>query len=302
MNKVFQVRKKGWYIRLLKFMWDVDYEDFTHMCPLFWTTVISIILFIPWMVVAGIAKSVIAIIKVRKEAADKKRAEKEIVLKTEAEKLYQSISADSAARSKFAKEIYMKWYEDECVTPAVMQVYNTMSEKERIDLNALIQLFVKERLAIREAKRQALIDEVWKKNEARIARKQKINNILRRFKPLATLVLWLLAAATLAFAGWGIYQACIGLGKVPHKVWIKVLMWSCVVITLFLITLGLVRLDWSFLSFKLSCKGEKRLRAFLSIFVYAAKPFIWLFGGIAKIFVVTFQTIRNECPPVEWKD
>lgn len=43
--------KSAWYMRLLKFMWDYEPENFTNLCPLFWKVVLSIVVFVPWLVI-----------------------------------------------------------------------------------------------------------------------------------------------------------------------------------------------------------------------------------------------------------
>lgn len=304
MQKIFQLKKRGWYIRLLRFMWGVQYEDFTHMCPLFWLTVVSIILFIPWLVFMGIGKCVITTLDAYRTNIRKREKEKEDKENMESAALYERICIDAEARKDFAMKVYMSWYENECIprSYALVQTYR-MSEKERIDLNALVQMIVRERAEIREAKQKAIIDAYQKKQAAIIARKQRINKILRQFKPLAMFILWLLGIATIILAGWGIYEVIRAIAKVPAKIWISILLWSCFVIVLFLVIFALSKANWSFLRFRLSCEGEKRVIAFFRFFgKYIFGPPIWLFKGIAKIFVITFHTVRNECPPVEWKD
>ena len=40
---VFILKKNAWYIKMIGYMWDLQYRDFSHMCPLFWLCVFSVL-------------------------------------------------------------------------------------------------------------------------------------------------------------------------------------------------------------------------------------------------------------------
>lgn len=50
--------KSAWYMKLLKFMWHYEPENFTNLCPLFWKVVLSIVVFIPWLVIIKPIKTI----------------------------------------------------------------------------------------------------------------------------------------------------------------------------------------------------------------------------------------------------
>lgn len=64
MDKVYVLSKSAWHAKMLKWMWNLDPEDFSWMCPYFWICVLSVIVFVPYLffrylilpVLAGIEK------------------------------------------------------------------------------------------------------------------------------------------------------------------------------------------------------------------------------------------------------
>ena len=41
--------EKSWHFKLLKYMWDVNVESLTNMCPYYWSVVCSVIILIPYL-------------------------------------------------------------------------------------------------------------------------------------------------------------------------------------------------------------------------------------------------------------
>lgn len=46
---VFVLKKTSWHVRMMKYIWGLDYKDFTHMCPYWWLSVFNFVIAI-WVV------------------------------------------------------------------------------------------------------------------------------------------------------------------------------------------------------------------------------------------------------------
>jgi hypothetical protein len=42
---IFKLKKQGWHSRLMKLTWGWTYEDFSHMCPYFWLSIVNVVIF-----------------------------------------------------------------------------------------------------------------------------------------------------------------------------------------------------------------------------------------------------------------
>lgn len=53
---VFVLKKTSWHVKMMKYIWNLNYYDFSHMCPYWWLTVFNHIVFIPIFIVKSIYK------------------------------------------------------------------------------------------------------------------------------------------------------------------------------------------------------------------------------------------------------
>ena len=51
-----KLSKDAWYMKLMKFMWDLDYNNFPNLCPLFWSVVGSIVILPIYLIIAPFAR------------------------------------------------------------------------------------------------------------------------------------------------------------------------------------------------------------------------------------------------------
>ena len=48
---VFILKKNSFHVRVMKYIWNLDYHDFSHMCPYWWLSVFNFIVIVPWFVI-----------------------------------------------------------------------------------------------------------------------------------------------------------------------------------------------------------------------------------------------------------
>jgi hypothetical protein len=42
---IFTLKKDAWHAKLMKYIWNLDHTDFTHMCPYFWLSIANFFIF-----------------------------------------------------------------------------------------------------------------------------------------------------------------------------------------------------------------------------------------------------------------
>lgn len=50
--------EKSWHFKLLKYMWDVDVDSLTNMCPYYWSVVCSVIILAPYLIIRYFMKAI----------------------------------------------------------------------------------------------------------------------------------------------------------------------------------------------------------------------------------------------------
>ena len=52
-----ELSKNAWYMKMLRFMWGTGWEKFNNLCPLFWSVVLSILVFPLWIIIRPFFKT-----------------------------------------------------------------------------------------------------------------------------------------------------------------------------------------------------------------------------------------------------
>jgi hypothetical protein len=53
---VFTLSKNSYHVKMMKYIWNLNYYDFSHMCPYWWLSVVNHIIFIPFFLVREFLK------------------------------------------------------------------------------------------------------------------------------------------------------------------------------------------------------------------------------------------------------
>lgn len=293
---VFVLNKNGWYVKLNKWMWDVDYTDFSHMCPFFWLTVASILFLIPYLLFRGLITGILWLqekMKAKKEVKSIKETKERI-------ELLGKLERDPILQKDLATKLQASWDDGICLPKHYNKLWYDLSFTEQDKIRTLIEAIRAEKAAFYEAKLQREAEQREKERLAAIARKARINTILKYAKPIGKIFLWLLAAATVVLVGYLLFKGALAIAAITAKQWIftgKVLL-MLLGVAAFIIGCAYAS---NKIKFELSCKTKKRLLMVIKPFIWIAKGFIWLIKGIAKICRAIFQTVKNECPAINWK-
>lgn len=309
---VFKLKKRGWYTRLVKWMWNIDYRDFSHMCPFFWLAVLSVLILVPYSIVRaiiflcadffdGIGENV----RKAREASRERNNEKWGIVMKERRDKGRQVGTDEELLKDFAEKLYYHWDEDHCLPKDYEGVWDYVSDEKRDAIHKLIEQIREERKAVLQNRARLRAEAIERERLAMIARKARINRIVSYAKPIGKGFLILLAGASAIVVLYFLYKGFMWLTTLKAVVW-AVAGWTILALALLaLLIFGLTKVKWGTVrfEFKMSCTWKRRWTSFfMGIYKYIIYPIWWIFKGIAKIFQATFMVVKNECPAIEWED
>lgn len=168
----YTLSKNAWHARMMKYMWKLDPEDFSHMCPYFWLSFLNCLLFIPYFAIReGIMLSLKVIFYPFKLIAN--WAEKGIKRYNERMKIvHNKREARKKAKEKVRREIQIAYYK------ANPEKLLALKEKNEDKYRTIIQMIRWEsgedfrtlQDKIEEVKERLQIQEENKKMEAEAAK------------------------------------------------------------------------------------------------------------------------------------
>lgn len=202
---VFVLKRKSFWTWMMKYIWDIHYSEFSHMCPFFWLSILNILI-IPFVlfvktIFQGISLIALPLFAYLEEVlptpSNRKRA---LNAKT------TTIELNPEELEKFTlRIIHCHVLHKDSLTKEESKIYTNLSwdvyrkiqvrlSEERLKNTDHIQMLA--------AAAKAKADLEWKKT---IAAKERINKLLRIASPIGKGLLLLLAASSLVIALYGIY-------------------------------------------------------------------------------------------------
>lgn len=325
---VFKLKKNAWHAKLMKFTWNLSYNDFSHMCPYFWLSAFNLVIFPFVLIIKGLCYRVI-ILSI-KDALDsmstyfeeraikaQKEWEEELLAKIKStpsiwEELYK-IDLDEKKNRKFRKFINGAYYKsvDSETYWATIDKFNDAKDRiaklrqERANAESLKALEKMKLKAKRDAK---LVDQA-------VRNKQRINAILKYAKPIVKGLMYFVGGLIVLAAVFGLYKLVIVLANLPHKTWINfrnaaLLIGAIIVGAVILYFIVRAIIDWVVnLKFVQNYSNKPRkpsviLKVF-KIILYPFRIFLifaWLADKIGDGIVFMLQMVRDNCPAIKWED
>lgn len=256
---VFKVRKTSYHVRMMKYLWNLDYYDFSHMCPYWWLSVFNHIIILPcllihqaWRLIKTILKMLWEWVETGFEILD------DYLTRVENEKYRKSyqyfqehpeelLELKEKARQKLFEKTkkligWDGYYKlDSAYTHLSFKVsQKEIEEQERLEREKKLQKFL---TVCKEPEKDKLIEtnkfeaylvsyERQKEMEAtrlraeRIKRnKQRINKILKIVKPIMTMLAYTLGTLIGLTAVYYIFNAIVWLvkwfGDVKHTSYVS---------------------------------------------------------------------------------
>lgn len=287
----FKLKKNSVFTKMMYYIWRLKPKDFTHICPFFWISILNLFLILPVFIIKCIASGIWWIDSILSKYSSKKKT-----IRYEKEE------------TKFEEFINSKDIQTSYVQRYALAKYNDFKGCFKGDKEILYKIYISRWITsaaaseFREAVRLYTNELYNKKEEVRTLKvknenlnKLRINKIIKIAKPIGFVLLIGLALLSVFYAVYGTYKLFIFLSTVK---WAKTL--TVVGITLAAL-LGATILVLSIyyiinnVKLKIPCGVIKVLNKI-------SQPFIWIFKGIYKLFLIIFQMIKNNCPAISWQD
>jgi hypothetical protein len=224
----FKLSKSSWHAKMMKFMWNLNPTDFSHICPYFWLSVFNVLTIIPYLILrltfgllGVILKDTFQWVETyfeRKEReAYQKRMDRLVNNPKEQEKLITNSCYKTSYRllNDLRYQNYDLW----------KQVYDARTDYQ-----------LKRENAESEKKQQQ-----YKQS---IARKKRINDALKYVKPIAAVFLWVIIGILTTAVIYGIYWCIAALLNISVATWLftgKLITWAVVIVIALIILFKLFK-------------------------------------------------------------
>ncbi len=283
MTESYSINRNAWHVKMMKYIWNFDPWDFSHICPYFWLSVFNIFAIIFVFPVKSVANLFRWLINEIDDYCDKIN-ERDFMKKVSEAQLHQDkfeelLNLCDKRFNKFYDKLGWMSYK----TPELREF------REKLYLER--EKFLGEKL-FRE------YEENLKK--AAPSNKQEINNILKIVKPIAVGMLWIIGAIIGIFVGWLLYKFIIILILVPKHVWM--VMGTVLLILAIGMLIGMLiffGIKWIFSKIPCTINGQEKAKKFFgTIGIIIISPLIAIVIGV--MFVG--DLIKNNCPAIDWKN
>jgi len=322
---VFKLRKGAWYIKLMKWTWGWDHSDFRNFCPLFWITILNIVIFIPFsliklliLLIGWIGNSIYDACERKAENWSRdfahrleKMDDKAIREYFECDenpfewhriKKYQQVSRYLGTKGLFTTE----YFEDEVYRKGWEERMAQMRERY-----ILLREIEQDRLK----KAHDILAELEARKKPRKSRQQRIGELTVKIKKVATIffyvVIFFLTYAAYSLVKWMITFDWYIIGEYC----LDGLVWGCIggagLVVIYLLVKIISTGVCVFSTYCYSCEQRKRrIKAFfrpLRHLKYLGYPFLWLWmilcwigRGLTYLWDILVAIKSNNCPGIDW--
>jgi hypothetical protein len=271
-NDVYELNPHAWYFKLLNYTLGLEYTNFAYVCPLFWLTLL-VVLVSPVLLPAAF------LVRLVRGIYNRVREQDRTEFLAWADLYYHDISTNPTSLAALKKIDY--WNKK----------------------NRQIYRFIYQYLHAKDWKLwRELVDEGWihtnaEEEEKKRKKKDLINTLVKYAKPVGYIlmtVFFTLGAATIIYL---LYLLGVYLFNMKSGEWLLVMWILLGIIGLFI---GIFLVD--LISERLPDRTKERLgdigSAILRVILW---PFAWLLRQIGKFFSFLAQMVSDYCPAIRYK-
>lgn len=274
-EKIYHLKKNAWHAKLMKYMWNLRHDDFSHICPYFWLSVLNVVAIIPYFIVRILLTVIGNVFMNFLKRLD-------TITENWVDYNYMKIISSDAEIEKYARMIACnnklkhrgKWQD------LWDRFYYTAPDD-------VMSKFTKYRTKYE--------DSLFTEKNSKIERKRRINKIVKIVKPISIGILWIVGTAVSLFVLYWLYRFILWIPKGLAKInWVHVFFWF----------IGAILTSGAFLGiFALAEKGYlvmgcKTRRFFVSTGRVMILPFVKLW----ELITLIGQMIKESCPAIQWEE
>lgn len=295
---VFVLSKNSWHMKLMKWVWNLDHRDFSHICPYFWMSVLNLVIVIPlsairlllWCIKTPFSKLQTYID--RKEQANFDRWIEQLT--KDPDKIIEE-TARLCDKDYDRYEEYILTYDrkQRWGSPPYVIRSGPGTHEYWTKLDDARDAYKSEK------RRGERVREAEYYISAK-ARKAKINSIIKYVKPIAMGIVWIVLSGLALLALWGLYHFVLMISSIKGKYWLAFAeILGTVVLVILAIILLAKTIAWTYN--RISCSTMKAPR-WLRYLKYLLYPIVWLIAGTVTIWDIISTMVANSCPYIDWKE
>lgn len=297
----FKLKKDGWHMKLMNFIWGVTYKDFSHICPYWWSTLATVVFIVPLLAWTFLKKGIIYLAEKADDMVRASRDRKWERRQKEIDEFYEKIKSKdffdkivNSCDSKFKK------FKDQ------MWDYNFSNKFDsHNEYYEFRNRFFDEREKIEEQRKEKERTQEQLDRERQIKRKQTITKVLNVVKPILK-VLFVIASITAAiFVVYYAYIFISWLITLDYS-WAEFWKWDWVdIMATMLSTIlyigGLALFIYLFVKAIRFANKSSKTWCTPKWVKSIERGLIWFGTGVVTIWNIIVQMIKDNCPSIDWE-
>ena len=335
---VFVLSKKAYHCKMMKYIWNLNYFDFSHMCPYFWLTIFNHFIF---PVVFLIKESIKGVAKFAEFLADwaatleNKKIQNYIdKIAHNDENFIEELTNNSYLRKKLKSVIsdynHYDYKVRNILYDALSKTGNVLYEKKRAEeLEKDKKRYEKIKKEEKEAEEKRRKDVAFYNSEMyriqkereekqRIARKKLIVKLNSIIKPVLTVCAYILGAIVVTSVLYGFYRlfhyfaydiSAVSSKALKHNLFVSLMIVIVIASAVFigfliykLTSTITIRISLPSVNIKIPKSISRFFIKCGNLFIYIGNKFAYVFIQIGKGFSLTVQMFKIQCPAIKWKD
>jgi hypothetical protein len=287
-KEVFELNKNSWYVKMVEYTWNLSYKDFSHICPLFWLSIVSLVIFPFKFLFKEVFGTIInwifdPILKwwnnLPQYIADKEQKENEKLKTLLSDPVKWKEYCDKYLKCK--KNMFTDlWYN------------NIINYDQYKEISTLRTSYLNSLPIIQQKKKET--------------NKERINRIVKVVKPFSKILLTIGSVIGGIAALWFTYYAINRIINSDFIYWFIMrtiaTLSKITLASLYQTLLIIAAVIFTIIGLFLISHGISELyqKYFKCCTIF--NPFKWIWNGLSLFFTVIVQIIKNNCPAIEWKE
>jgi len=187
------------------------------MCPFFWLCVVSFFLFVPYFIIRKVTEGVRDFMLYIDRGIRNVQTKKAVAKREKVQNFVRIVSSDEIVQKDLAEKLYMSTYEGQCLPDNYKNLWygDNLSRDFIKKIQEMVEKIKTEREKYRLEREKRIREQEEKKRLAMIARKNRINKIVKYAKPIGKILLILLATATVLLLVYLGYLGVVALSHIP---------------------------------------------------------------------------------------
>lgn len=292
MKESFTLNKSSWHIKMMEYIWNYTYSDFSYMCPYFWLSILNVFIFVPVLIVRSLYKvtswAFLGTVDIVVNFLEKSREKKFVILLTSLKKNPELLTSTIEKTQKYRWEFLKYLSKHQVEYDSKFSLYWKLNEEYD-------RFFYRKR----DEKYRKESEKYRKKEKAQESNREKIIKIVNFIRPIALVLIYtigIIIALIVIYAIYWFIKFIIGL---PPIDWVVILHALTIIgediVIIILAVILVLSVRWAVL------KTFPKIFAPSKFWGVLGTPFVWFGKGIVTLLEILVAMYHNNCPPIDWE-